>query len=136
MLGSCGVKRSASRALPRSTAIVYWVRSLVPTLKKALTSASRSSMSTAAGVSIMTPTGTAWAARTPARRSAVRLLLHHRPRRDDLVHPGDQRQHELDVASRGGAQHRADLGPEDLGLVETDPDRAPAEERVGFVRAP
>src|SRR2546427_4572165 len=30
-LGSCGVKRSASRALPRSTASVYCVRSFVPT---------------------------------------------------------------------------------------------------------
>ena len=27
------------RAFPRSTAMVYWVRSLVPTLKNALTSA-------------------------------------------------------------------------------------------------
>src|SRR5207302_1980165 len=57
-LGSCGVKRSANRALPRSTTSVYCVRSLVPTLRKSLTSASRSASTAAAGVSTMTPSGT------------------------------------------------------------------------------
>ncbi len=34
----------------------------------------------------------------------------------------------------GGAQQRAQLHLEDLGLVEAHPDGAPAEERIGFVR--
>ena len=129
------MNRSASRALPRSTARVYWVRSLVPTLKKALTSASRSAMSTAAGVSIMTPTGTD--SRRPDARaaaSACALLQHDLPRLSHLLHPRDQRQHQLDVAAGGGAEHGAELGPEHLRLVEADPDRAPAEERIGLRR--
>ena len=66
-LGSWGLKRSASRALPRSTASVYCVRSLVPTLRKSLTAASRSAITAAAGVSTITPTGTEGAASTPSR---------------------------------------------------------------------
>src|ERR1051325_6291888 len=69
--GSCGVKREAMCALPRSTARVYWVRSLVPTLKKELTLASRSATTTAAGVSIITPTGSSFAARIPAAARAA-----------------------------------------------------------------
>src|SRR5206468_615396 len=64
-LGSCGVKRSARRALPRSTTSVYCVRSLVPTLRKSLTSARRSAITAAAGVSTMTPRGTVLAAGMP-----------------------------------------------------------------------
>ena len=65
------MKRLASLAFPRSTAMVYWVRSLVPTLKNALTSARRSAIRTAAGVSIMTPTGTESALCVPAFLSAL-----------------------------------------------------------------
>ena len=69
-------------------------------LKKALTSASRSAISTAAGVSIITPTGTDSAARTPASPERLALLEHDRARLLHLLHQGDQRQHELDVAIR------------------------------------
>ena len=69
--GWCGVNRSASRALPRSTASVYCTRSFVPTERKSATSASRSATSTAAGVSTITPTGTLSAASMPAVRSAA-----------------------------------------------------------------
>ena len=48
----------------------------MPTLKKALCSASSSAMTTAAGVSIITPTGTEAAARTPSRGQVERLLQH------------------------------------------------------------
>src|SRR3954449_12450755 len=128
--GWWGVKRSARRALPRSTASVYWVRSLVPTLKKALTSARRSAIDTDAGVSIITPTGTSCAARTPAclREAASSaiisrafrpsppapvferavLLPYHLPRLPDLVHPGHQRKHELHVPPHRGPENRPD----------------------------
>src|SRR6058998_417891 len=71
-LGSCGVKRSASRALPRSTTRVYCVRSFVPTLRKSLIAASWSAITAAAGVSTITPTGSVRAAWAPlcASRSA------------------------------------------------------------------
>ena len=89
-------------------------------------------MATDAGVSIITPTGTSSAARTPACRSDARLLGHHLPRLPDLVHPRHQRQHELDVPPHRGPEDGPDLGTEHLRLVEAHPDRAPAEEGVRF----
>src|SRR2546425_640191 len=80
-LGSCGLKRSASRALPRSTTSVYCVRSLVPTLRKSLTAASRSAITAAAGVSTITPTGSDAFASTPSRaRLAASSLTSARVR--------------------------------------------------------
>ena len=52
----------------------------------------------------------------------------------DLVEPRDERNHQLDVGVGRRAQDGADLGPEHLGLVETDADGAPAEERVRLGR--
>ena len=48
--------KGSSLAFWRSSAQVYWVRSLVPMEKKSHSSARSSATSTAAGVSIMVPT--------------------------------------------------------------------------------
>ena len=72
--GCSGVKRGARLALPRSTASVYCTRSFVPMLKKSTSRVSVSLATAAAGVSIITPSGTsaryAHAARRRARRAA------------------------------------------------------------------
>ena len=47
--------KRASSGLPRSAASTYWVRSLVPMLKKSTSLASSRAMIAADGTSIMTP---------------------------------------------------------------------------------
>ena len=54
--GCVGRNMLATRLLTLSTAIVYWVRSLVPTEKKSTSFASTSVMMAALGTSIMMPT--------------------------------------------------------------------------------
>src|SRR6187397_3375346 len=51
-----------------------------------------------------------------------------------LMHGGDQRQHQLDIVTGGGAKDGTYLGTKHLWLIETYPDGAPAQERIGFHR--
>ena len=72
-------------------------------------------------------------ARAPER---LALLEHDLAGLLHFLHQRDERQHELDVPVHRGAEDGADLGPEHLGLVEADADRAPAEERIAPRTAP
>ena len=57
-------------------------------------------------------------------------LLEHLLGVAELLDGGDHREHDAQVAILRGAQQRAQLGDEQVVLVETDADRAVAEERV------
>ena len=90
--------------------------------------------SAAAGVSIITPSGTSC-----RYGDAARIELRAPPRSGALAPPhlverDDERQHDAHVAVHRGAQQRAQLRLEQLGLVEAHPDRAPAEERIRLGR--
>ena len=129
------MKRSASRAFPRSTAMVYWVRSLVPTLKNALTFASLIGDQHGRGRLDHD------ADRHGLRRAHARGLERWRPppARSPVASITSstrvtKRKHELDVPTHGRAEHGADLRPEHLRLVQADADRPPAQERVGLWR--
>src|SRR5207247_1660237 len=115
-LGSCGVKRSASRALPRSTTSVYWVRSLVPTLRKSLISASRSARTAAAGVSTITPSGTDLPMGIPtlSRRAASSCIISRvRSTSSSRVTKGIMRWRLVVAAARKTAVARnQEFGPE------------------------
>ena len=123
------VSSGASRSSPRSAAIVYWVRSLVPSEKKSTCS------------------------RQPRRGQRRGGDLDHDPELERRVDPGvgpgllqrgaggldlverrDHRQHRLDRVLGGDAQDRAELGGEHLGALERQPDPADAEERVRLGR--
>ncbi len=67
-------------------------------------------------------------------RQIFRLLGQHLAGPHHLVHPGDQRQHDLHRVIGGRPEQGPELGPEDLGLIEAHPDRAPAQERIGLGR--
>ena len=67
-------------------------------------------------------------------REALPFLRDHLARHIHFLEARDERDHQLDFHVRGGAQGRADLGAEHFGLVETHPNRAPAEERIRFRR--
>ena len=101
--GWCGVKRSARRALPRSTHRVYWVRSLRADAEEVAhrRRAGRRGC-TAAGVSIMTPDRQRSAAPAPRpARSAARSSSTSIPRDCSTSSTArDQRQHQLQVAGR------------------------------------
>ena len=56
--GCSGSYSRDTRSSARSTARQYWIRSLVPMVKKSTSRASRSAVYAAAGISIMTPIGT------------------------------------------------------------------------------
>ena len=55
--GSAGLYSPTTSLLLRSTARVYWIRSLVPMLRKSTSSTKRSIIITAAGTSTIMPTG-------------------------------------------------------------------------------
>ena len=65
-----------------------------------------------------------------ARLERARRLVEHLARESHLVERDDERQHDADVAMHRRAQQRAQLHAEQLRLIETHPDRAPAEERI------
>ncbi len=129
--GWSGVKRVARFALPRSTASVYCTRSFVPMLKKRRRRANVSHATAAAGVSIITPSGTslrnsaprALGARAPPRRAA------RAPARtsSSVTMSGSMMRTSPWIAARSSARS---CDAEHLGLVEAHADRAPSEERI------
>ena len=58
------------------------------------------------------------------------LALDQRLGLVELVHGGDHRKHDAQLAAGGGAQQRAHLAAQQAGPVEAEPDRAPAQRRV------
>src|SRR3990167_9415511 len=95
-------------------------------LKKSASGASRSAASAADGTSIMTPTGTAGAARRAQgggrRRDGAACRLQ-------LLHARDEREHDPQRPVRGRAEERAELRLEDLFEAEAQTDSAQAERR-------
>ena len=69
-----------------------------------------------------------------AHLQVVGRLLEQVARLANLVDGDDEREHDAHVAVLGGAQQRAQLSLEQLRLVETHPDSAPAEERIRVAR--
>ena len=61
-----------------------------------------------------------------------RFLGDDLPREVDLFHFRDQREHQPDVGGGTRSKQCPHLGPQDFGLVETDPDGSPAQERICF----
>ena len=61
------------------------------------------------------------------------LLVEQRARREELGDRRHHRDHHLELAAGGGAQHRPKLGAQQAGPVEAHADRPPAERRVRLV---
>ena len=83
----------------------------------------------------MTPTGMDGGRTDACLLQSSRLFHNDLARLFHLVHGGDQRQHQLDIVTGGCAKDGAYLGTEHLRLIETYPDGAPSEERIGFHRS-
>ena len=136
--GCSGSKRCATRSLPRSTASVYCVRSLVPMLKKSHSRASASAISAADGTSIMMPIGSSRVeGDARARASSAFDLL------DELARACAARRATRSSAAaaarcrrRSRAASRAAARGTTSSCVEREADRAAAELRVllGAVR--
>ena len=112
--------------------MTYWVRSLLPIEKKS--AGIRSMATAAAGVSTMMPRGGISAA-TPAARSSARQAAKTACASCELARGRHHRQHHLERPADGGAQQRADLGPEQLGPIQAQAQSAQAEEGVALRRA-
>ena len=100
MAGCSGSTRPATRWLVRSAAKVYCVRSLVPMLKKSTSGARWSAISTAAGVSIMMPTGTSALKGMPAAASSLAALAMSACARRISLDRADHGEHDLHIAGR------------------------------------
>src|SRR6218665_1114677 len=134
MTAGCPVLQSdARRGVIRSAAMMYCVRAFVPIEKEATCGASRSAVSTAAGVSIMMPSfGIAWgipALLNSAARRPMMALVRRISSRSATIGSITQR---FPWAAR--PQQRAQLRLENFGTVKAHPDAAPAEKRVFFFR--
>ena len=84
--GCSGVNRLARLAFPRSTARVYWTRSLVPMLRNATSAARVSAATAAAGVSTITPSGMSRRNSAPRAANSLGRFGHQVARLPDLVH--------------------------------------------------
>ena len=99
-------------------------------LKKSASSASRSAMTAAAGVSTMMPTWMLGLYGDAPWSNSQLVALHERLARRKLVDAGDERHHDADVAEGARAQQGAQLGAVQVLARQAVADGAEAHERV------
>ncbi len=130
-----GSRPSASSAtdwLPRSAASAYWVRSLVPTLKKSTCGTKAAAFKAADGTSTMMPIRNE-SGRPPT--SAIAASTNS-SRRHDFRDCRDHREHHADRMIAGDCAHRDELIEEHVGWCKRQANTAFAEERIRFGRLP
>ena len=118
----------SSRALVRSTAMVYWVRSFVPIEKNWTSFAKSAAQSGSRRLDHDADLG-----HRPVdafRRQFPAAFFHHRLGCPNLGDVRNHREHDPELALGRRAQERTKLRLEEVGQVEAHPDAAPAKEGV------
>ena len=130
--GSAAEYSSATVSLVRSTASVYWIRSLVPIEKKSTSFARWSAIRAAAGTSTMMPTGRFSRIACPSAASSAATSSRTARACRNSSRVETQGEQDPDVAQGAGPEDRPELGPEQARVAEREPQAAQAEARVGL----
>ena len=89
-------------------------------------------MRAAAGTSTMMPTGSSFADGVPFGPQLGGDVVEDGPRGPELGQGRNQGKQNPEVAQRAGAQQGAELGPEEPGIAQREPQASQTQGRVGF----